>query len=188
MNLRNWLFVLYCAILIGGTAIILNRNGFDRDDFMTARELPANWRLQPGNVVVDLVGRIGGVIPGGRPALTDFDGRYVRGHFRPNEPIRLHQTDTVPHVTAPPGHVLLMTPLGGSAKHANAGTCVGLAGEDKTPVPVAAVLCPAEATGACSAILDMPIDRVAKLTAGGKSLPAVTGTIACPKDQEKEAE
>jgi hypothetical protein len=181
MKIRDWFVLTYCVILLVGTLVILKRNGIGRDDFMAARDLPVNRRLDAGDVTRDTIGTVAAAMPGEGPDLSAFTGRYVRGHIQRNEMLGLRQTDTVPDIVTPPGHVMVLAPLDGAvARQVNAGQCVNLSGPDKAPVPIAAMLCPIASQPACTAVLDLPAVRLTALTAGGQSLPAIAAAAPCP--------
>lgn len=178
MTIRDWILVIYCALLLAGAAAIWKRNDVGHDDFAAARDLPLNWRLQPGDIQRDLLGTA--TTPGKDTALEAFTGRYLRGALQRNEVVHLRQTDAVPVIVPLPGHVATLAPFESSTvAGVNAGSCVALDGPDKAPVKVSAVLCPEAAHPACEAILDLTTARLAAMTAGGKSLPQITGTAHC---------
>jgi hypothetical protein len=178
MTIRDWFVLVYCLALLAGTAAILKRNGVGADDFAATRDLPLNWRLQPGDVRRDIVGSVASA--GDSQALDAFTGRYLRGPMQRDELLHLRQTGTVPSISVPAGHVMALARFDGTViKPLNAAQCVTLDGAGKTAVTVAAVLCPLATDTACTAILDLPGARLAAMTGGGKSLPAITGLTPC---------
>ncbi len=178
MTIRDWFLVFYCLVLLAGTGAILKRNGVGANDLAATRDLPLNWRLQPGDVERDMVGSVASA--GGNQALDALNGRYLRGAMQRDELLHLRQTEAVPNISVPAGHVMALAPFDGSVlKHLNATQCVALDGADKNAVKVAAVLCPLATETVCTAILDLPAVRLAAMIAGGKSLPAITGLTPC---------
>lgn len=178
MTVRDWFLVFYCLVLLAGTAAILKRNGVGADDFAVTRDLPLNWRLQPGDVRRGIAGSVASA--GDSKALDAFTGRYLRGAMQRDELLHLRQTETVPAISEPAGHMMTLAPFDGTVvKPLNAAQCVTLGAADKSAVKVAAVLCPLATEAACTAILDLPTARLSAMTAGGKSLPAITGLTPC---------
>lgn len=178
MNIRGALLLAYCAALAAGTWWIIDRNDLAAADFRAARDLPANRRLQAGDVEGPVGAR--GAMLADHTSLAHFDGRYILAATPAGAQFRIGATDTMPRLTPHAGTQMLAVSLPRDRLAAvNAETCVRLAGKDDKLVTVRAVLCPAASGASCTAVVEAAAAHAAALVAEAAPL-AVAAAVDCP--------
>jgi hypothetical protein len=167
---RWWFLVIYCAGLFGGTMWIYAKHAppLPPMNYTATLALEANRLLQPGDL-----------------APAPEGGRYLRGKLAAGARLHGDGTGTLPALTV--GKATLPVALAVPrtlmiSGEANAGgqlrICQGKKDLVEAAVGVQAAIC-AESEAMCIAVLDVPVEKAAAVSAAFNSTPSASIKSTC---------
>jgi hypothetical protein len=156
--MRWTILIVYCLVIGLADAVIMwLRPAPPALSVVAAREMPANWRLEPGDL------KLGGAA-----------ARYTTAALHAEQSVEPSQIAIAPNVVADSGAVLVALPLTEESGPVNAGSTLLLCQGTKVLLDQLAARTKICAPGgACQVLLNVPADKSALLAAFKTSPPPV---------------